>query len=145
MTAGRLASRANAMPAEDKQIAGSGVGLGCGGHRGPGEREGGAAGHGHLLGHGPLTLWDLDGSTTESAQQVGDDVVFDLVLGEPGEHREQPKHHSFDLGRGTSEGRGQASSQHSMVWTLRVAEGLQAPVPGHSFIHSFIQNSFSIP
>lgn len=62
-----------------------------------GEDEGGAAGHADL-GHRPLTLWDLDGSTTESAQQVGDDVVFDLVLGEPGEHGEQPKHHSFDLG-----------------------------------------------
>lgn len=47
---------------------------------------------------GPFTLWDLDGSPAESTKQVGNDVVFNLVLGEPGEHRQQPKHHSFDLG-----------------------------------------------
>lgn len=62
-----------------------------------GRGGGGTAGQADL-GHRPLTLWDLDGSTAESAQQVGDDVVFDLVLGEPGEHGEQPKHHRFDLG-----------------------------------------------
>lgn len=51
---------------------------------------------------GSLTLWDLDGSTAEAPEQVGNNVVFDLILGEPGEHREQPKQHGFDLGRGTS-------------------------------------------
>lgn len=48
---------------------------------------------------------DLDRPTAEAAKQVGDEVVFDLVFGEPGEHREHPKHHGFDLGRGKSEGK----------------------------------------
>lgn len=46
----------------------------------------------------PLTLWDLDASTAEAAKNVGDDVVFDLVLGEPRENGEQPEHCGFDLG-----------------------------------------------
>lgn len=45
----------------------------------------------------PLTLWDLDASTAEAAKNVGDDVVFDLVLGEPRENGEQPEHCGFDL------------------------------------------------
>lgn len=47
---------------------------------------------------GPLTLWDLDASTAEAAENVGDNVVFDLVLGEPRENGEQPEHCGFDLG-----------------------------------------------
>lgn len=43
-------------------------------------------------------MWDLDASTAEAAKKVGDDVVFDLVLGEPRENGEQPKHCGFDLG-----------------------------------------------
>lgn len=43
-------------------------------------------------------MWDLDGPSAESAKQVGDDVVSDLVLREPGEHGEQPEHHGFGLG-----------------------------------------------
>lgn len=83
---------------------------------------------------GPLTLWHLDGSTAEAAKQVGDDVVFDFVLGEPGEHREQPKHHGFDLGRGTSGGqRGRFPVSAAPAWT-------QYPVTGHLFV----QNSLRI-
>lgn len=95
MTAGRLASRANAMPAEDERCRRLRGSVGYEGHRVGRGRIGLAEG-------GPLTLWDLDGSTTEAPKQVGNKVVFDLILGEPGEHREQPKHHGFDLGRGAS-------------------------------------------
>lgn len=84
---------------------------------------------------GPLTLWHLDGPTAEATKQVGDDVVFDFVLGEPGEHREQPKHHGFDLGRGTSGGKtGRFPVSAAPTWALPVGEGLQYPVAAH---HSF--------
>lgn len=73
---------------------------GCGGR--DGERTGGSGQLG--LSEGTLTLWYLDASPTESTQQVRDDVVFDLVLGEPGEHRQQPKHNGFELGRGAPAG-----------------------------------------
>lgn len=92
MTAGRLASSANAMPAQDTESQGPGAQLGDAGHR----RR---SGKGKRLGVGdPLTLWDLDASTAEAAKNVGDDVVFDLVLGEPRENGEQPEHCGFDLG-----------------------------------------------
>lgn len=97
MTAGRLASRANAIPAENSRLkaGGHGQGMEVTGDR---ERKGGEQQTKPPWGTDPLTLWDLDASTAESTQQVGDEVVFDLVLGEPGEHGEQPKHHGFDLG-----------------------------------------------
>lgn len=103
MTAGRLASRANAMPAENRRLKAQGHSQGreVTGDR---ERKEGEQQAKPTWGTDALTLWDLDASTTESAQQVGDEVVFDLVLREPGEHGEQPKHHGFDLGRGTSGG-----------------------------------------
>lgn len=49
-------------------------------------------------------MWHLYTTPTESTQQVRDDVVFDLVLGEPGEHRQQPKHNGFELGGGAPGG-----------------------------------------
>lgn len=80
-------------------------------------------------------MWHLDGSTAEATKQVRDDVVFDFVLGEPGEHREQPKHHGFDLGWGTSGGKtGRFSVSAVPAWALQVGEGLQYPVAAH---HSF--------
>lgn len=68
--------------------------------RGGGRGDGGRTGRSGLLGlaEGTLTLWHLDAPPTESTQQVRDDVVFDLVLGEPGEHRQQSKHNGFELG-----------------------------------------------
>lgn len=82
-----------------------------------------------------LTLWHLDGSTAEATKKVRDDVVFDFVLGKPGEHREQPKHHGFDLGRGTSGGKmGRFPVYAALAWALQVGEGLQYPVAAH---HSF--------
>jgi hypothetical protein len=56
----------------------------------------GQSGDGTIGGSG--TLWHLDASPTESTKHVRYDIVFDLVFGKPGEHRQQPKHHSFDLG-----------------------------------------------
>lgn len=70
-------------------------------------------GEGTGLAEGTLTLWDLDGATAEATKQVRDDVVSDLVLGEPGEHGEQPKQHRFDFGRGTSGGKGPVSGQRA--------------------------------
>lgn len=57
---------------------------------GVGGRDGGRTGGSGQLGlaEGTLTLWHLDAPPTESTQQIRDDVVFDLVLGEPGEHRQ---------------------------------------------------------
>ena len=88
-------------------------------------------------------MGDLDASTAEAAKQVGDQVVFDLVLGKPGEHGEQPKHRSFDFSWGTSGGKsvGFQSALHGQ--TRRVSEGLQCPVPGHPLIHSLIPSNSS--
>lgn len=98
MTAGRLARRANAMPAEDERV-------GAQGQDGSWRPQEVGVGEEQAWLGGPLTLWDLDGSTTEASEQVGDDIVFDFVLGEPGEYGKQPKHHGFDLGRGASGGK----------------------------------------
>lgn len=70
------------------------------------------------LAEGTLTLWHLDTSPTESTQQVRDDVVFDLVLGEPGENRQQPKHDGFELGGGAPVGGEGGLQREANLWSF---------------------------
>lgn len=80
------------------------------------ERTGGVGQLG--LAGATLTLWHLYTTPTQSTQHVWDDVVFDLVLGEPGEHRQQPQHNGFELGRGApvEEGRLQRDAGTAILW-----------------------------
>lgn len=90
-------------------------------------------------------MWDLDGSTADAAQKVRDDVIFDLVLGEPREHGEQPEHCGFDLGRGTSggeEGRFPVSTAQLGCSESGIDSNILFLVI-HPFVHSFTQNSVS--
>lgn len=95
MTAGRFASNANAMPAGDREGVFSQESIWLTEVK-DGKRTGGVGQLG--LAGATLTLWHLYTTPTESTQHVWDDVVFDLVLGEPGEHRQQPQHNGFELG-----------------------------------------------
>lgn len=72
------------------------------------------------LAEGALTLGHLDASPTESAQQVRDDVVFDLVLREPGKHRQQPQPNGFELVGGApvgEEGTLQSDANILVTWS----------------------------